>query len=60
MFSLVPRIAPRPPRQVPTAETPQTNAILVRREAISMRSVDSESRAVAVAAAQIHPPPALV
>jgi hypothetical protein len=62
MSSLVPRIAPRPPhppRQVPTAETPQTHAILVCREAASIRPMDSGSRAE-VAMARTRPPPELV
>jgi hypothetical protein len=48
----VPRIALRPLRQVPTADTPQTNATLVRREAALIRPVDSGSPA--------GPPPELV
>ena len=54
MFSHVPRIAPPPPRQVPTAGTPQTHAILGCRKATSVRPVDSGSRAV-VAAARLPP-----
>jgi hypothetical protein len=39
-FSLVPCIAPRPPRQVRTAENPQTEAILVYCKAASIRPAD--------------------
>jgi hypothetical protein len=56
MFSLVPRIAPRSILEVPTADTPQTDATLVYREATSIRPVDSGSRA-AMAAALAYPPP---
>ena len=45
MISFVWRIAPRPASQVPTAETPQIYATLVRREAASIRPVDSGSLA---------------
>jgi hypothetical protein len=58
MSSLVPRSAPRSPRQVPTANTPQTDATIVSREATSIRPVDSGSRAVA--ASRAGPPPELV
>jgi hypothetical protein len=44
MISLVPRTARRPTRQVPTSETPQTGAILVRREVTSIPPVDSVAR----------------
>jgi hypothetical protein len=57
MFSLVPCIAPRSHRQVLTADTRQTDETLVRREATSIRPVDSGLQA---AAARALPPPALV
>jgi hypothetical protein len=45
VFSLVPLIAPRSPRQGLTADTLQTDAILICREAASIRPVASGSRA---------------
>jgi hypothetical protein len=51
VISLVPRIAPLPPRQVPTADTLQTDAILMCRERASICPVDSSSRATAAARA---------
>jgi hypothetical protein len=45
VFSLLPRIPSRPPRQVPTAKTSQLQATFAGREATSMRPVDSGSGA---------------
>jgi hypothetical protein len=58
MTSLVSRIAQRFPRQLPTTEAPQTDATFMRREATSIRAVNSGSRAAA--AARARPPPELV
>jgi hypothetical protein len=62
MLPLVPRIAPRSPRQMPTVETPQADVTIVCRETASLRPVDSVPRAaaVAVAVALVHLRPALV
>jgi hypothetical protein len=59
VFSLAPHIALRSPRQVATAESPQTDAILMCREATSIRRMDSGSWAAA-AATPARPPRELV